>query len=78
MTQLITVAIAAITLAGFSPLALADDMGKMKGAVEAAKDKKDDMKTDMKGKVDEMKGKPEAAMGEGKSKLENMKGAVAK
>ncbi|MBX9659611.1 MAG: hypothetical protein K2X00_13670 [Nitrospiraceae bacterium] len=79
------VAIAAITFAGFSSLALADDMGKMKGAVEVAADKKEDVKADLKGKVEEVKGKveevkgkPEAAKSEIKAKVEAIKGAVAK
>lgn len=85
MKQFAVIAIAAITLAGFSSLALADDLGKMKGAVEAAKDKKEEVKADLKGKVEEvkgkaeeMKGKPEAAKSEIKAKVEDIKGAVAK
>ena len=85
MKHVVVAAIAVIALAGFSSLALADDKSPMKGAMEAMKDKKDDAKAEMKGKVEgakgkveEMKGKPEAAKGEMKSKVEDIKGAVAK
>jgi hypothetical protein len=85
MKQFAIAATAVIALAGFSSLALAEDMSKMKGSVEAVKDKKDDMKAelkskaeDTKGKVEEMKGKPEAVKGEVKAKVEDIKGAVAK
>lgn len=56
MKQFVIAAIAIIALAGFSSLALADGMSKVKGNVEAVKDKKDDVKVEMKGKVEDTKG----------------------